>query len=184
MSLQIKGSTCIWHKRRSRLGCWTIHAHAFKEYAHSRFSFRQKPRFLAHVLSQSLSSLICCCLGLCHGWCWNSKILLSWQTFYCWELPHVSCRSGEISQGWAHILLSSSVAMMIAEQFIWISVKFVQKTCTYTCVHISVLNYKMTKKNFPHIHVFQNLFTVNMILILAVINFGAFVSQLFSLFFF
>ena len=31
------------------------------------------------------------------------------------------------------------------------------------------MNYKMAKKNFLHIHVFQNLFTVNMILILAVI---------------
>ena len=48
-------------------------------------------------------------------------------------------------------------------------IKIVQKTCTYTCVHISVMNYKMTKKNFPHIHVFQNLFKVNMILTLAVI---------------
>ena len=133
MYLQIKGSD--WHKRRSQLWCWTIHAHAhaFKEYTHSRCSFRQKPWFLAHVLSQSLSSLICCCLGLCHGWCWNSKILLSWQTFYCWELPHVSCRSGEISQGWAHILLSLSVAMMIAEQFIWISVRFINNNVT--CIH-------------------------------------------------
>ena len=91
---------------------------------------KNTPTADAHVVSQSLSRLICCCLGLCHGWCWNSKILLSWQTLYCWKLPHVSCRSGEISQGWAHILLSSSVAMMIAEQFIWISVKFINNHIT------------------------------------------------------
>ena len=94
---------------------------------------KNTPTADAHVVSQSLSRLICCCLGLCHGWCWNSKILLSWQTLYCWKLPHVSCRSGEISQGWAHILLPSSVAMMIAEQFIWISVKFINNNIT--CIH-------------------------------------------------
>ena len=94
---------------------------------------KNTPTADAHVVSQSLSRLICCCLGLCHGWCWNSKILLSWQTLYCWKLPHVSCRSGEISQGWAHILLPSSVAMMIAERFIWISVKFINNNIT--CIH-------------------------------------------------